>query len=277
MQKTRFKAPFISIAEVLRVNLRVKRALKSAGLLVVLFLALFAPLSFVHAQQGDVLTLREGSPQSYIVVEGDTLWDIAGVFLEEPWLWPEIWQINPQVENPDLIYPGDALELIYIDGAPRVIVQRGGNLRATNDTDLPIVRLSPRVRRESLLSPIPAISLESISSFLSNNRIISLGDLDTAPRVLASRSDTQFSREGDIIYAIGNWTPGLSNYEIVRPAEELSDPQTGKTIAIQARLIGKANLLENENGQGTLLIDSDIEEIRRGDYFVVGEATTLSS
>ena len=57
---------------------------------------------------------------------GDTLWDIAAMFLRDPWYWPEIWQVNPQIENPHLIYPGDVLSLAYLnDGRPAINVERG--------------------------------------------------------------------------------------------------------------------------------------------------------
>src|SRR5690606_11641482 len=59
----------------------------------------------------DIVQIRADSPQRHTVVRGDTLWDIAGEFLEQPWMWPQVWEINPQIENPHLIYPGDVIEL----------------------------------------------------------------------------------------------------------------------------------------------------------------------
>ena len=55
--------------------------------------------------------LRDDHPDRYTVVKGDTLWDISARFLDNPWYWPEIWHVNPQVSNPHLIYPGDELAL----------------------------------------------------------------------------------------------------------------------------------------------------------------------
>ncbi|MDQ3566046.1 MAG: LysM peptidoglycan-binding domain-containing protein, partial [Pseudomonadota bacterium] len=55
---------------------------------------------------GENLALNPSYPDHYVVKRGDTLWDISAVFLTKPWLWPQIWQVNPQVRNPHRIYPG---------------------------------------------------------------------------------------------------------------------------------------------------------------------------
>ena len=57
--------------------------------------------------------IRTDAPQHYEVKPGDTLWDISALFLKDPWMWPQLWRENPQVENPDLIYPGDRLALTF--------------------------------------------------------------------------------------------------------------------------------------------------------------------
>lgn len=66
--------------------------------------------------QSDQLLVRSDAPSRYTVVEGDTLWEIAGTFLNDPWRWQEIWQVNLFINNPDLIYPGDLLVLSEQDG-----------------------------------------------------------------------------------------------------------------------------------------------------------------
>ena len=93
--------------------------------------------------------LKADHPDVYTVIKGDTLWDISGKFLERPWLWPELWRINPQIENPHLIYPGDRIALVYIDGQPRLMLERGDAGRTVRMVPSGTDKLSPNIRYEA--------------------------------------------------------------------------------------------------------------------------------
>ncbi|MGI9272400.1 MAG: LysM peptidoglycan-binding domain-containing protein, partial [Woeseiaceae bacterium] len=86
------------------------------------FAALVATLALgsLNAFSQSDSPLAADHPDEYVVQVGDTLWDIAATFLMDPWYWPEIWYINPEIENPHLIYPGDVLGLVYVDGRQMV-------------------------------------------------------------------------------------------------------------------------------------------------------------
>ena len=49
------------------------------------------------------------APETYEVAPGDTLWDISEKELKSPWYWPKVWSLNPQIQNPHRIYPGDKI------------------------------------------------------------------------------------------------------------------------------------------------------------------------
>jgi len=109
------------------------------------------------------------APESYTVVRGDTLWDISDRFLKHAWLWPQLWDYNPQIKNPHLIYPGDLVGLEYVDGQPRLVVERDGervSQSGGSENGNYTERLSPRIRSESLNDAIPMIPGDAIASFL---------------------------------------------------------------------------------------------------------------
>ena len=85
-------------------------------------LLLIISLSFSAFLNADELTLNKNAPKSYIVKKGDTLWDISEIFLNQPWLWPKLWRLNPDINNPHLIYPGDELRLVFDEkGQPMLV------------------------------------------------------------------------------------------------------------------------------------------------------------
>ena len=108
------------------------------------------------------IPLADNAPDSYVVKHGDTLWGIAKVFLRDPWYWPEIWQVNPQVHNPHLIYPGDTLRLVYIDGKPQIVLQRGDAVAGGTAG-------AQRAARSSAITTIP---YATVAAFMSKPTVL---------------------------------------------------------------------------------------------------------
>ena len=236
---------------------------------------LIPAMSFV-AFAADQVQIRSDAPDQYEVVEGDTLWDISGRFLEDAWLWPEVWELNPQIENPNLIYPGDVIALEYSTDGPLLTLRRGGAV-SSDSGGLRTVRLSPRIRTESLNNAIPAIPLERISSFLSGNIIIPQNDFDNSPYVLGNRNNSLFSIANDEVFAKGNWSDDVFQYDIIRGGEVYKDPVTNAVIGLEGKRIGSATLQERDNDNATLVISDILEEVRKGDRFIPSSGNRIDS
>jgi len=140
------------------------------------------------------VSVRSDHPDQYVVVKGDTLWDISGRFLDKPWQWPAIWHANPQIENPHLIYPGDVVSLVYIDGVPQLRLRRGGS-----DT----VKLSPAVRVTERTDAIKAVPFKSIEPFIKNIRVVSPEEFEALPYIVANTEDRITATYTDQTYGRG--------------------------------------------------------------------------
>ncbi|MCD5971217.1 LysM peptidoglycan-binding domain-containing protein [Pseudomonas quasicaspiana] len=231
-----------------------------------LALLLLAATGLVQAQ----VQLREGHPQRYTVVAGDTLWDISGKFLSEPWKWQEIWRANPQVHDPDLIYPGDTLTLSYVDGQPRVTLNRGAS-RGT-------VKLSPQVRSTPMIEAVPSIPLGAINAFLLSNRIVDTPEqFDRAPYIVAGNAERVLSGIGDRIYARGALDPAHSVYGIFRQGKTYTDPVTQEVLGINADEIGGGEIVATEGDISTLMLQRSNQEVRLGDRLFASEERAINS
>jgi len=140
------------------------------------------------------VAIRSDHPDEYVVVKGDTLWDISGRFLDKPWQWPAIWHANPQIENPHLIYPGDVISLVYIDGVPQLRVQRGG---------AQTVKLSPSIRVTDREDAIQAVPFKSIEPFVKDLRVLSPEAFEGLPYIVANEESRLTATYTDRTYARG--------------------------------------------------------------------------
>lgn len=216
----------------------------------------------------DVLALKPNHPDAYVVKKGDTLWDISNVFLQSPWLWPQLWHVNPQVKNPHLIYPGDVLNLVYIDGKPQLMLKRG----AGGD-----VKLEPEVRVTPIANAISAIPLEAINAFLNRGRVVAPGVLEGAPYILIGKEGHIIAGAGDEIYGRGNFDSDNSSYGIFRKGEVFVDPDTKEALGVQALEIGQAKLLSSEKDVATFSLNRSTQEIRRSDRLLQEEERAINA
>ena len=230
----------------------------SKRLLGIVFAALFAGSLYAT----DV-ALNPEHPDRYVVAKGDTLWDISAMFLRDPWLWPEVWYVNPQVENPHLIYPGDVLTLVYVDGKPQLQMSRG----------YPTVNLSPQIREESIENAIPTIPLDAIQPFLTRAIVVDAKELDTAPYVVASAGEHVITGRSDRVYVRGIDDKDNSVYDIFRPGGPYIDPDTDELLGYEALYVGTGPV-EQYGDPATLFLAETTREIRVSDRLLPADQST---
>ncbi len=216
-------------------------------------------LCVVWAVRADQIALNENHPTSYTVVKGDTLWDIAGRFLQQPWRWPDIWDANQQIANPHLIYPGDEIFLTYKDGRPLLGLRRGR-----------LVKLSPTVRENTRDRAIPPIPLDAIHQFLSRPRVVSEADIEKAAYVVGSQDEHLATGTGYKIYVRGIPDNSTNRFSVFRPGGEYRDPDTNTSLGYEALHI--ADVVINKFADpATAVITWSNREVIKGDRLMPQE------
>lgn len=170
--------------------------------------------------QADLDILEPDHPESYTVKKGDTLWDIADRFLKNPWQWPEIWQANPQIENPHLIYPGDLISLSYENGQARLTVTRN---------ERPTVKMSPHARVLSVQDAIPTIPLKAIEPFMSKFFVYN-EPLSDAPYIISFEDGELRGFKTQKAYAMDLEKDETKHYSIIRPVSVYYEAPNGDVV-----------------------------------------------
>ena len=234
-------------------------------------------LSFTAIASAEEIALADNHPDTYVVKKGDTLWAISGKFLQKPWLWPKIWHANPDIANPHLIYPGDTLNLVYINGEPRLTVSRGPVKMSPTADDCPPGKLCPKVRVEALEPPIPAIPLDKIDPFLTGSRIVATGVMEDAPYVLMGTQKHVVTGAGDSINARGEFDPKVPSYGIYRKGKTYIDEETDEVLGVQAIDIGSGKVLKTEGDIAKLSILRSTREVLASDRLLPSEERAIDA
>jgi hypothetical protein len=196
--------------------------------------------------------IRPDAPMNYAVKRGDTLWDISAVFLKDPWFWPEIWQINPQVENPHLIYPGDVLSLaIGAGGDAHVFISQYSG-----------ARLQPRLRSEDLEGPIDTMAFAAIAAFLSKPSVVTEEQVLRSPHIVAFRDGHMIGGHGHEAYVRNLDAPVNQRFAVMHVGEPIVDFETNDLVGYQAAYVATAVVNNPGEITKTVLTESAREALR---------------
>lgn len=195
--------------------------------------------------------LAAGAPEQYTVKAGDTLWGVSGLYLQKPWRWPELWGMNlQQIHNPHLIFPGQTLYLLRVNGVARLSTARSN----ASDDDA-VIKISPRSRYESLSdNALPTLRTQLIEPFLSEPIIVEEDALLKAPHIVSAGENRVLISKGDRAYARGDASAPLvigpgkpRDFRVFRNATPIKDPNTGKVLGYEAQFLGRAHLERSES------------------------------
>ena len=232
--------------------------------------------------------IQANAPDSHTVVKGDTLWDISGKFLKQPWRWPEVWRMNrDQIKNPHWIYPG---QIIYLDrnalGGPRLSLTPPNRAE-----DRPTVRIGPQIRAEAReAAAIPSILPSDIEPFMLRNLVVGAETLDSAPQIVKSVGERVAFANKDSIYVVGVKPEMGKVFQLFRKGRELRDPSIAprrwyqlrynepdpQVIGFEATYLGDATL-QREGEVARLEIVRAVQEVQVGDYLLAAPpAETLA-
>lgn len=234
---------------------------KSSSLIKIGILTL--ALLLVSAVRADDISIRSDAPKTYVVVKGDTLWDISSLFLNKPWLWPELWRTNTQIENPHLIYPGDVLRLRYENGQPVLEVVR----------DKPTITLTPDSKVTTKPSPISVLPWRDIEHHLGNGSLMDAVKYQSLPVVLGDQEGSPRFTNTDYVLA-HNIDDTKTEYKVVRKEREVFD-SLGKNLGVQVSYLSDASVTESLSQQRQIVkIHESKIEAKKGDKLVPIEKMT---
>jgi len=207
--------------------------------------------------------LKGSAPKEYTVKRGDTLWGLANLYLRDPWLWPEIWYVNPQVANPHLIYPGDVLALARgSDGRPQLRIVQEGVAREG------MARLNPRLRASAADAPIATIPYEAIAAFLLHPGVLTKEEYQRAPHVVAFRDAHDGGGTGDEIYVTHLKAEKDARFSVLHVEDRLKDPDTGAFLGYLGIYTASA-LVTRPGDPATAVLSDSARETLEGDKLVM--------
>lgn len=203
----------------------------------------------------------------HIIVPGDTLWALAETYYGDPYLWPQLWELNTYITDAHWIYPGDPL---LIQGETET-GDEGEQFEMTPTT----TDEGEVVAQTEMSSPV-ALGKESdiycfgyLATEQENlpNRIASFEDLETR-YIFRAQEQSMGLGPGDIVFIEGGTSTGLvagDTYLIVQTTDEIYHPATGNLVGWHHDFRGQLRILCADENEATAVIVQACKDVHVGD------------
>ncbi|MBE9502863.1 MAG: LysM peptidoglycan-binding domain-containing protein [Proteobacteria bacterium] len=241
------------------------------------FFLVFALLSFMMSDLNvrDAIASNE-TGKVHTVVKGDTLWDISETYLENPFLWPKLWQWNDYISNPHYIYPGDPIKLY----PPKVMVRRPVK-EVVEDEPVEVVEEEVvEETEEEVVEEEPVVEKkEERYNFaeLRSSGFINNEELKNAGKILESEDKKVMLSTGDIIYVTLSESDGAQEgdlYTVFKVGKEIIHPVTKRSRGRKIIALGYAQITSTNEDLATARITKSFDAIHRGDLIKPKEDIT---
>lgn len=198
---------------------------------------------------------QDTTPEEYTIEKGDTLWDISGSKLQDSFLWPNLWRVNPQIENPDLIYPDDRIkipskeELMRLPAKPPVIAE------PLITEEEPVIEAPMEIPKKYIVNKNLYIACGWIS-----DKFSSIGEIINAP------SDQTIFGLNDFVYLKTDESAVVGDkFFALRDVKEVKHPETGKSLGHQIRITGILKVIGMDSDVPKAKITTAFEDLQISD------------
>lgn len=209
-------------------------------------------------------------PNDYIIQRGDTLWDLAGKWLGDPFLWPQVWDQNRYVLDSHWIYPGDPL---VVPGQPTVVPPEGPP-EGPAVSSAPGAPTGTKGKEAKSAKPVPAapklIPVADMSDLYCSG-FIEPSHSTAEVRIVGREFEREMVATGDVVYVNQGQSQGVragDRLAVIRPESAVSHPASGDALGTYVRRLGSMRVLAAQENTATAVIEFGCDAMKEGDEIV---------
>ena len=206
----------------------------------------------------------------YIVVRGDTLWDVSARFMKSPYLWPQIWNENKYIKDAHWIYPGDPLVLpkvaVVAEGAGQAPAPTGPEGVTREGAPIPgMVEPGAEAGAAAALGPVTEELSLQCAAYVVDDRE------DESLFLVGSEEGFDKNAYGDreLVYLNKGSNSGVKAgdlYTLHHVAYGVKHPVTGKKLGTKIETTGWVKVILVQENTACAVVEQACFDIHNGDY-----------